>query len=356
MINDERPLGLDEAMAAQSTAIPRALGFVGALITTLSVKTVTLVLGLMQRATTWLFDSRKSKYGLAVTRALMGASALGLLMSNWTTRLYSFGAGSAWNGEMAEPASVFAGMWLFSLFHAVMGNSVLYTLCYIGLGLLAVLIIVGWRYRIVAPIFWVGWVSFIEANDMLGDQGDNMFRIAFLLLMFTDASGRLSLDARRRKLKHGFALDSIPNQLGTVVHNLAILALAAQVIFVYTSGALFKSAGAPWREGWAVYDPLATARFGTWPVLTEALTAWGPMVAMFTLGSVFIQALFGVMLLNRATRVIALFSILSFHIGIGVLMGLPWFSLTMVAIDAIFVRDITWRRMIDGTRRIWLAS
>ena len=36
---------------------------------------------------------------------------------------------------------------------------------------------------------------------------------------------------------------------------------------------------------------------------------------------------------------IALVGILSFHLGIALLMGLPWFSLTMIAVDAIFIKD-----------------
>lgn len=59
------------------------------------------------------------------------------------------------------------------------------------------------------------------------------------------------------------------------------------------------------------------------------------------------------MLLTRPTRLIGLVGILSFHIGIGVLMGLPWFSLTMIAIDSIFIRDRTWARLSSGTKRRW---
>jgi hypothetical protein len=38
---------------------------------------------------------------------------------------------------------------------------------------------------------------------------------------------------------------------------------------------------------------------------------------------------------------------MSFHIGIGVLMGLPWFSLAMIGIDFIFIRDRTWMKASD---------
>ena len=44
------------------------------------------------------------------------------------TRLYTFGSGSAWNGELAEPVSDFPRIWLFSAFHAAIGNDVVYTI------------------------------------------------------------------------------------------------------------------------------------------------------------------------------------------------------------------------------------
>ncbi|GAA1621823.1 HTTM domain-containing protein [Leucobacter chromiireducens] len=341
------------SIETRAVALPRALVFLGSVVNAVVLRAVLCAVHVWRLATDWLFSSKKAEFGIAVTRILMGLTALGLLLTNWSTRLYSFGAGSAWNGEMAEPVSAFPKIWLFSLFHRAMPNNAAYTALYIALIVLALLVIVGWRFRLVGPIFWVMWVSFIEATDMLGDQGDNMYRIAFLLLLFTDPAKRWSLDARRRTRKQWFSEGGSANQIGTLLHNLALVALTAQVIFVYGAGAMFKSGGAPWREGWAVYDPLATARFGTWPVLTDIFTAWGPMVAVASLGSVFLQAAFGFMLLHRATRIVALVGILGFHIGIGVLMGLPWFSLTMIAVDSIFIRDRSWQRVSAGLHRRW---
>ncbi|WP_374209295.1 HTTM domain-containing protein [Microbacterium hydrocarbonoxydans] len=302
----------------------------------------------------WLFHGKKALYGLAVTRILFGVTAIGLLASNFSTRLYTFGSGSAWNGELAQPVSDFPTIWVFSAFHTAMGNDALYTALYLFLGVLAVLFVLGWRFRIVLPVFFCLWVGFIEANDMVGDQGDNMFRIALLLLFFADPAARWSLDARRRaKSGEWFPPGSQPALLGTVFHNLALVALTAQVCFVYASGALFKAGGDPWKEGYAVYNPLQTARFGTWPVLSDLVTTWGPMVVAASWGSIILQVAFPLMLLTRPTRLIGLIGILSFHIGIAVLMGLPWFSLTMIAIDSIFIRDRTWSRMSAGVMRRW---
>lgn len=304
----------------------------------------------------WLYSGKKSLYGLAVTRILFGFAALGLLLANFGTRLYSFGSGSAWNGEIAQPVSDFTNIWIFSAFHAAAPNDALFTTLYVALMALAVLFILGWRFRIVLPVFFIGWISFIEMNDMVGDQGDNMFRIALILMFFADPAARWSLDARRRAKRDWFPVGTSANQIGTALHNLALIALTAQVAFVYASGGLYKAQGAPWAQGYAVYNPLQTMRFGTWPVLSDLVTAWGPMVAFATWGSVMIQVAFLLALLSRPTRLIALFGILSFHLAIAVLMGLPWFSLTMIAIDAIFIRDRSWQRLSAGSRRRWQAT
>lgn len=305
----------------------------------------------------WLFNGKKALYGLAVTRIIFGLAMLGLLLSNFGTRLYTFGSGSAWNGEITQPISDFPNIWLFSLFNRVAANDALFTVCYVVLIVLAVLFILGWRFRIVLPLFFIGWVSFIEMNDMVGDQSDNMQRIAMILLLFADPAARWSLDARRRaKRGEWFPEGSGPKQLGTALHNLALVALVAQVSFVYVSGGLYKAQGAPWAGGWAVYDPLHTMRFGTWPILSDLLTAWGPAVTIAAWGSILIQIGFPLMLLTRPTRLVALAGILSFHIAIGVVMGLPWFSLTMIAIDAIFIRDRSWLRLSAGSKRRWRES
>lgn len=340
----------------QSTPVSRFGAFIGSLIAAAWMAAMNGIGNAVDVFEQWLFSSKKALYGLAVTRIVFGLTALGLLISNFTTRLYTFGSGSAWNGELQEPVSDFPKIWLFSAFNRVAANDAAFTTLYLVLIAVSILFVLGWRFRIVLPVFFVLWISFIEMNDMVGDQGDNMFRIALILMFFADPAARWSMDAKRRAKREWFAEGSSGRQMGTALHNLALIALAAQVAFVYASGGLYKAQGAPWAEGYAVYNPLQTMRFGTWPILTDLVTAWGPMVALATWGSVVLQVIFLVMLLSRPTRLIALFGILSFHIAIGVLMGLPWFSLTMIAIDSIFIRDRSWKRLGRGFSRRWNDS
>ncbi|MGK9222255.1 MULTISPECIES: HTTM domain-containing protein [unclassified Microbacterium] len=332
---------LDEARAIAART-PRALG-------RLVSELLRIVWDVARRAwlftEAWLLDSKKSLYGIAVTRILLGLTGVGLLLTNFSTRLYTFGSGSAWNGEAAEPVSDFPKIWLFGLFDSVRLDDGLFTVLYLVLLALAVLFTLGWRFKIVLPAYFVLWVSFIEMNDAVGDQGDNMYRIVLILLFFADPAARWSLDARRRA--RGGDRTILPREISNLLHNLALVAMTAQVCFVYVSGGLYKAGGDPWSGGYAVYNPLMTERFGTWPVLSELITAWGPAVTIASWGSIILQIAFPFMLLSRPTRILALFGIMSFHIGIGVLMGLPWFSLAMIGIDFIFIRDRTWQRALE---------
>ncbi|MCP2049224.1 UNVERIFIED_ORG: hypothetical protein J3D58_003296 [Paenarthrobacter nicotinovorans] len=307
----------------------------------------------------WLMDSKKATYGLAVTRMLLAITALGLLATNFSTRFYTFGSASAWTGELESPRSPFPGIWLFSAFHELIQYDVLFTLLYLFVGVLAIALLLGYRTRIVLPAFWVLWVSLIELQDMVSDQGDNIFRIALLGLVFADSSMRWSLDARRRaraaasasaisRLWQGAPV--LPQALTNLSHNLVVVILTCQVAFVYVAGALFKAGGTVWQNGTAVYYPLHVARFAPWPELSELVSAWAPAVAIASIGSILIQLLFPGALLFRWTRIPVLFAMVGFHFGIAVLMGLPWFSLAMVAIDSIFVRDVTWQRIANWVR------
>ena len=313
----------------------------------------------------WLVDAKRARYGLAITRILLGVTGLGLLATNFRTRYYAFGSGSAWNGEAAQPLSDFPQIPIFSGFHRLALNDAAFTAAYLALAGMAVLVILGWRMKIVLPVYFVAWVSFIEMNDSLGDQGDNMYRITLLALLFADTAGRWSLDARRRaRLPEGGTWwqrawrgsPFVPAWITNTAHNLVLVAVACHVCFVYASGALYKAGGAPWQHGYAIYNPLHTQRFGTWPELSELFTTWSPMVTAISWSSIILQMAFPMMLLRRFTRVIALFGIGSFHVGIAILMGLPWFSLAMIAIDAIFIRDLTWKAVGDRIGTVWRES
>lgn len=309
----------------------------------------------------WLLDRKKGRYGLAVTRILIGLGGIGMLVSNWSSRFYTFGDGMAWTGELEHPSSDFPSIWLFSGFRLVQHSEALFTLGYLVLGVLALLMVLGWRTKIVLPLYLIGFVSFIELNDKVGDQSDNMYRMLMIVLLFADTSSRWSLDARRRRnkptsMRRHLRIATPLKPFSNLTHNLGLVIITMHVAFVYGSGALYKAQGETWSHGFAIYNPLHVERFSTWPEISDWFTKFGPLVVALGWGTIIIQIMFLPMLMNRITRITALIVILSFHLGIAVFMGLPWFSMAMIAIDAIFVRDATWRSMSASATRAWALS
>ena len=76
------------------------------------------------------------------------------------------------------------------------------------------------------------------------------------------------------------------------------------------------------------------------------------MIGIATYVVVFIQLFFPLLLiLSVATRRIAIATVLLFHLSIAVLMALPWFSLEMVAFDAIFVSAGTYIALGNWLKR-----
>jgi uncharacterized membrane protein YphA (DoxX/SURF4 family) len=157
---------------------------------------------------------------------------------------------------------------------------------------LLVLLVLGWRTRVLAPIILVLWVSLIEAQPIYGDQSDNIFRILFFYMCFADTSGRWSLDARRRakqaagqwqspiQLKISPELRANASMVSIAFHNLAILAVGAQICIIYVASGLYKVQGEFWQDGTAVYYPMQVGQYAPWPALNDFLgsSALGVMV------------------------------------------------------------------------------
>lgn len=309
----------------------------------------------------WLTSTKHAQYGLSITRILLGVHGMGIVAANFATRYYAYGAGSAWTGQQSYPGSDFAKIWLFSWFPFMAQSNTGLTISLIGLFALALLVTLGWRTKIVLPVYGIFFVSWIEMNDVLSDQSDNIIRMVLIYMLFADTSIRLSLDARRRMRSHTSIRRysrrvEMFRPYNTIAHNLVLVVMTMHVGFVYMSGALYKAQGSTWANGYAVYNPLHVARFSTWPEIADVVTTWGPAVVAISWGTIVIQMMFLPMLINRVTRIVALIGIMSFHVGIGVLMGLPFFSLAMVAIDAIFVRDSTWKHMGRAIRAAWAGT
>jgi hypothetical protein len=298
-----------------------------------------------------IMSTKRCLHGLSVCRALVGVMFAGLLLTNIGVRRVLWGSASQWVDPYREGSSF--DPVLVDTRHL---SGTVFDIAYVVVIVAAVSFALGWRTRASGLVLLLGSVQLVEQNPLLGDQGDNIARIGLLYLLFTSCGAVWSLDARRRARLPRTTNESLAT-LGTVVHNVALGLLVAQIMLVYVAAGLNKADGDPWRYGTALYYPLQLPEFRPFGFLSDLLTGSPLLLGLSTYLVVFLQVFFPALLLHRVTRRPAVVGMVMTHLGIAVMMGLPWFSMSMVAFDALFVSAATYRT-IDGwaTRRVAARS
>jgi hypothetical protein len=319
----------------------------------------------------WLFEDKRALRGVALARILSGLSVLGIFATNFRVRGILFGQGSVWNKEAYEESSFTNSPFGPPRIVENMGNST-FTVYYLVVLLLAVLFILGWHTRFVGPLMLIGEISLTERIPILGDQGDNILRVGLFLLMFMHTSEYWSLDARRRERTSRIALAPreplgnawatmrnlwnsqfvLPRWLSNSLHNVALATLGFQLITIYIWAAVYKITGELWQHGTAIYYPMQLHEYKPFPFLSDLMTHFGVMVGLATYVVIFTQMFFALMLLHVVTRRIAIVLVITFHVSIAILMALPWFSLTLIAFDAIWVSTSTLAALDRWLRRM----
>ncbi|MDQ6753167.1 MAG: HTTM domain-containing protein [Actinomycetota bacterium] len=314
-------------------------------------------LNVVGRVESWLLDGKRARYGTSILRILLGVCAVAIVVTNFTDRKYIWGTASGW-AQPYRDDSIW-NFWLFKFF--VAGDPDWLLVVKMALfALFGVLMTLGWRTRIVTIVTLLMFTSLAALGPTSSDSADNAFRIMLIYSAFTDGSLKWSLDARRRRLrgeKSGGRRSSlaprtlVPLWFGTIVHNLAVVAIGAQVIIIYMVAGLAKARGTWWRDGTAIYYPMHSENFSPWPDLNHLLVSNDLMVHLISWGSVAIQILFPLLLLTRWTRRLAVLGMICMHAGIGIFLGLSVFSLAMVAADVIYLRDSTMDSIAGWFRR-----
>ncbi|MEZ7001940.1 HTTM domain-containing protein [Streptomyces sp. AD55] len=273
--------------------------------------------------------------------------------------------------------------------------------------LASVLLLLGWRTRTTSVLFMIGVLSLQNRSIFMGDGGDNVLHLMSIYLVFTRCAQVWSLDARRARREEAARargervtdrtgpvlwtvlgcvlvavtlagrLDGdrlVPVLLWTVwlaqalcrtvrrrarseqprilldvvarvVHNGALLVIMAEACLIYATAGWYKIQGSRWQDGTAVYYPLHLDYFAPWPALSQALAASGTMVMLITYGTVVVQVAFPFTLFNRRVKNVLLAVMMTEHAVIAVVLGLPFFSLAMIAADAVFLPTSFLRRL-----------
>ncbi|MET9406788.1 HTTM domain-containing protein [Streptomyces sp. NPDC002935] len=150
-----------------------------------------------------------------------------------------------------------------------------------------------------------------------------------------------------RTAKPRILLDVVAN----LVHNAALMIIMAEACLIYATAGWYKIQGSRWQDGTAVYYPLHLESFSPWPALSDLLSAHGTIVMLVTYGTVAVQVAFPFTLFNRRVKNVLLAVMITEHAMIAVVLGLPFFSLAMIAADAVFLPTSFLRRLGGGVAR-----
>lgn len=330
-------------------------------------------------------------YQSAVVRIGFSATWLFFLLREFPNRHELYGPDGPWSFGLAERLidsnhAFTVLMWSDSglWFETVYAVSVLSS----------VLLMLGWRTRAMSVVFMAGVLSLQNRSVFMGDGGDNVIHLMAMYLVLTRCAQVWSLDARRARLRGSasagaagpvlwgvlgavFAYGAVAARFGygwlaafaalwvvcavwwmvdrfepegegravldvlaNLVHNAGLLVIMAEVCLIYATAGWYKIQGSRWQDGTALYYPLGLDYFTPWPELSSVVAGSGTLVMLLSYGTVAVQVAFPFTVFNRRIKNVLLGAMMLEHAGIAVLLGLPFFSLAMIAADAVFLPTV----------------
>jgi hypothetical protein len=108
---------------------------------------------------------------------------------------------------------------------------------------------------------------------------------------------------------------------------------------------VLKLTGEEWLEGSAIYYALRIDEFRVFPMVSDLVWQFTPAIVLGSWLALWVQLLLPLLVIWRPTRYVAVALITGMHLGIAVLLSLWPFSLAMIALDLLLVRDASWRRV-----------
>ncbi len=356
-------------------------------------------------------------YQSAVVRIGFAATYLFFLLRELPHRHELYGPDSPWHWELARRLT--DGNEAFSVLMWT-DSTVWFEAVYVLTLLSAAALMLGWRTRTMSVLFMVGVLSVQNRSIFMGDGGDNVVHLMAIYLVLTRCAQVWSLDARRAARDARRAAAGLPplrdivgpvlwvllgpvlavatpmgglggtwwlpallwtiwlsaaawwavnrhaphgqprtllDVLANLAHNATLAVIMAEVCLIYATAGWYKIQGSRWQDGTALYYPLNLDYFTPWPALSDILGASGLMVLVLTYGTVIVQVAFPFTLFNRRVKNVLLVAMICEHAGIALLLGLPFFSMAMIAADAVFLPTafLVWlgARVTTGRRRLF---
>jgi hypothetical protein len=251
--------------------------------------------------------------------------ACGLLTIGWTLSLFPDAqAFLAADGLTARASSGSSGWWTVPL-----GSP------YGVLALLlaaSVALVVGWHTRLASVVVAFLLIAIQRRDVYVLNSGDLLLRELALYLVLMPAGEVWSLDARRR------GRSSLRAPWG-----LRLLQLQVSALYLFSVAA--KLHGDSWQNGTAVGKALQLDDLQRL-VVPQSLAASVTVSALFTYGTLVVEAFLVLGLWFPRTRWVAMAAGVAIHLGIEATLLIGWFSLTILSCYLAFVPPATLRAAV----------
>lgn len=348
-------------------------------------------------------------YQSAVIRIGFSLTWLALLLREWVHRNQLYGADSPWSWAMAREWNATNHAFTILLWH---DGRLWFEIVYMAAMAASVMLLLGWRTRTASLLFMIGVLALQNRDPFVGNGGDNVIHIMAIYMVFTRCGQVWSLDAQRAadsrdgyrdgdqdsgqdvagiamwacfaavltvvtglgKLSTGWALllwgfllaqmawwlvrnyapgepRTVMAMVGNVVHAGAMLVIAVQVCLIYSSSGWYKIQGSLWQDGTAIYYALHLGNVTPWPALSHAVASSSLLILILSYGTVIVEVAFPFTLFNSRVRTVMVAIMMSMHAGIGILLGLPFFTMAMIAADSLFLPTAVLRWLSDRAAR-----
>lgn len=285
-----------------------------------------------------------SVLGASATRCLLGFVGFMYYASQYTDRQYLFGPDGVlphrdFTEQVAGTFNLYtwsdSSSWAEVVFHAG------------ALTALGVMLGIGGRFGL--AMHWALLWSVYQRQPALLDGGDNLAYVVVPMLLLTRCYDRFSLSVGLVDRLKG-RLPGAVRAVSAPLHNLGVLAVAAQISLVYVVSGLYKVMGDVWQDGTALFYIMRVPEFEL-PGVSSIVYGNDWLVFLGTYATVLFMVYFPLGVLVPALRPWTAVMSIGFHISIAVFMGLTGFALTMVACDLVFLsafldRGLSWSQSV----------
>ncbi|HLY27328.1 MAG TPA: HTTM domain-containing protein, partial [Aggregatilineales bacterium] len=220
------------------------------------------------------------------------------------------------------------------------------------------LLLVGYRARLMSILSFIFLVSVHERNSYVLSGADVLMRVICFWMMFMPLAQYYSIDAVRRRWHRYRQTRQIADlrveAQPRTTFAFPVRALQVQFSLVYFFSGLTKLTGAPWWSGDALYYALSLKTFAlplaNWFVANvpySLIQLMNYIVVIFETSWIFLVFL---PVFQPAATVVALVYLGMMHIGIGLMMSIPDFSIVMLSVYPLFFKA-SWLERIDRALR-----